>query len=159
MKRVLFLLLLIFCFTYVYGQDERKELDFIIMIDEDIAIGSISQLQIKIVSDDKEDILEANYYPGNLSIKQPDYGRLLSAHTKAIFLKFAYSVHDDKNQEIYHYEIELRKPWLEDYFNVLRIYNLNKKKYGKLFASVSKGRKYVYELDSPSHTFHLIRSK
>lgn len=157
-KVFFFLLLIVLCTSEVYAQGQKKALDFIIVIDENIAIGSISRLNIKAINANKENILEANYYPGNLSLELSDYNKLLSEDVKTIYLDFNYNEYIDGEQHVYHYQIELKKDWLRDYFNILRVYNLNKKKYGRIFFN-KEGKEYVYELDSPSHTFHLIRRK
>lgn len=158
MKVILTILLLALSILKSVGQDHKKELDFIIVVDDNIAIGSVSQLTIKVESSGNERALLANYHPGNLSLEQADYDRLLSEDIKRIFLDFNYYEYIKGEQQIYHYQIELKKPWLKDYFNVLRIYNVNKKQYSKVFTD-KEGKGYVYELDSPSHTFHLIRNK
>lgn len=144
---------------HLKGQDLNKNLDFIIVIDDRIVIESPYLLHIKSVLGASEKSYDVGYYPGYLSMKISDYDKLMADDVKAIFLIFEYYDPSEKEGVKRSYEIELKKSWLQDYFNILRIYNLDKKKYGKVFFSPKSNRKYVYELDSPSNTFHLIRKK
>lgn len=158
MRKVFSLILLMSCF-HTYGQHLGKNIDFIIVIDENIFLGSITQLRIVILSDGKAEILSASYYPGNLSLSESDFEKMISDNTERIFMKFTYTKYTANTQNSYSYEIELKKHWFDDYFNILRIYNLDNKRYQKLFYAAKKEKAYVYELDSPSNTFHLIRNK
>ncbi len=152
-------LILIFL-VKVNAQDvATKNLDFIIVIDDNIAIGSISSLNIELDSEKSKKQVTVSYYPGNLSLSSLDYNTLLSDSIKTIFLNFNYYEYSNQNQEIYNYEIELKKEWLKDYFNILRIYNLKKKKYKGKYRPISVGKNYNYEITSPSHSFKLIEQK
>jgi hypothetical protein len=134
-------------------------LDFIIEIDGNIAVGSIISPQIKIVSNDKTDIVAVSYYPGNLSMSVENHAKLLSDQADSIFLVFAYYEYPGGKQKTYNYELRLEKAWLQDYFNILRIYNLDKPRYKGLYDPISKDKNYTYELVSPSHTFLRIQKK
>lgn len=157
MNQLLITLLLLICSGKIFSQEVRKDLDFIIVIDEKISINSITNIHVKTVSDDSVNILNAKYYPGNLSIVQSSYDRLMEKTVNAIYLEFTYYEYIGKIQTVYTYEIELKKNWLKDDFNVLHIYNLNKKKYQMMFNLKEKEKKYVFELDSPNYTFQLLR--
>lgn len=160
MKKIsLFVLLSFITVLKSYSQADKKNLDFIIVVDDDITVGSIASLQIKVLTGGKQDIVNASYYPGNLSLSEVDYSRLMSDSTTAIYLKFALYEYARQDQNTFSYEIELKKAWLKDYFNILRIYDLDKRKYRRRFVSRGVGRNYVYELQSPSHAFQLIERK
>lgn len=148
-------LFLIGCHT-AFSQN-KKELDFVIVVDENVWITNTS-LQFVVNKTSSSDTIKATYHPGSLSIMQSEYNQLLSEETKSIYLKFVYYEYSSKNQKIHSYEIEIKKPWLQDYFNVLHIYNLDKKKYKKL-PPARAGENYTYELDSPSHSFRRVRNK
>jgi len=158
MKKIFFILSLAITSGTIYCQNSIKSLDFILVIDENIAIGSITSLQLEVIGD-TENIVHANYFPGSLSMNVVDYAKLLSETTKAIYLKFTYFEYHNKKQEVYNYEIEIKKAWLSDYYNILRIYNLDKLKYRGKLDPIGKGKNYNYELDSPSHSFRLIWKK
>jgi len=146
--------------TQVYSQDARKNLDFIIVIDDNIAIGSIASLQIELVLSGRgKEVIAASYYPGNLSLSEADYGKLMSDSTKAINLKFIKYEYAGQNQTTYSYDIELKREWLRDYFNILRIYDLDKKKYKAKYSPSGIGKNYAYEIESPSHSYRLVEKK
>jgi hypothetical protein len=151
--------LAIVIFAQAYGQDVRKNLDFIIVIDDNIAVGSIVSLQIELVSETSKEAIAASYYPGSLSLTESDYGKIMSDSTKAINLKFIHYEYVGQNQVTYNYDIELKREWLKDYFNILRIYDLNKKKYKAKYSPSGPGKNYAYEIQSPSHSFLLIVPK
>lgn len=141
----------------VSGQQYNKELDFVIVIDENVWITT-TYFKVIMNKTSGLDTVTASYYPGSLSIMQSDYDKLLSQEVKSVNLELIYYGHATKKQNIYKYEIEIKKPWLQDYFNVLRIYNLDNKKYKK-FSPIAEGKNYTYELDSPSHSFRRVRNK
>jgi hypothetical protein len=145
-------------FARVYGQEVKKNLDLIIVIDDKIADGSIASPKIQLVSGSGKEIIYVNYYPGNLSLAESDYSKILSDSTGIINLDFTYSEYVGQNQITYSYEIELKREWLEDYFNILRIYNLNKEKY-KGYSASGVGKHYAYDLESPSHSRLSIKTK
>jgi len=146
-------------FTQAYGQDIRKSFDFIIVIDDNIVVGSIASMQIELVSGRGKEVIAASYYPGNLSFAEGDYGKLMSDSTRAINLKFTNYEYTGQNQITYNYDIELKKEWLRGYFNILRIYDLDKKKYKAKYNPSGIGKNYAYEIESPSHSFRLIERK
>src|SRR5579863_1658916 len=115
-------------FARAYAQDVKKNLDLIIVIDDKIADGSIASPKIELASGRGKKSISVNYYPGNLSFAVDDYSKLMSDSTGIINLDFTYYEYIGQKQITYNYEIELKRAWLEDYFNILRIYNLNKQK-------------------------------
>jgi hypothetical protein len=127
------------------------------MIDEKLAVSSISAIQIKIINNDGIRMKEANYIPGKLTVNFEDYNNILSDSTKHIYLKFTYYEYISNKQIVYNYEIELMKSWLNNSFNVLYIYNLNKKKYREMYSPISKEKNYAFELDSPNGSIRLIK--
>jgi len=146
-------------FGQAYAQDERKSLDLIIIINGNIAVGSIAALHIERVTGRDKEGIAANYYPGNLSLTQADYDKLMSDSTKLINLKFTSYEYKGQNQTVYNYDIELKKEWLRDYFNILRIYDLNKKQYKGKYSPSGVGKNYAYEIESPSHSFRLVEKR
>jgi hypothetical protein len=141
-----------------YCQSDIKSLDLILVINERIVVGSITSVQLEIISDSTS-ILKASYFPGNLSMSAIDYKKLFSLSVRSIYLKFIYYEYINSIQKIYNYDIELKKPWLNDDFNIIRIYNLDNAKYKGRFDPVEKGKNYNFELESPSHSFQIISKK
>ena len=158
-KHFLSVYLVLIIFGQAYAQDERKSLDLIIVIDGNITVGSIASLQIERVTRRDKEIIAANYYPGSLSFTETDYGKLMSDSTKAINLKFTYYEYVGQNQTSYNYDIELKKEWLRDYFNILRIYDLDKKQYKGKYSPSGVDKNYAYEIESPSHSFRLVEKR
>jgi hypothetical protein len=161
MSRIFFLTLgltLIF-FGQIYGQGAKKGLDFIIIINDNIVVGSIASLRIELISEKTKENITANYYPGNLSLTENEYGKLMSDSIKTINLKFIYYEYVGEKQNTYNYNIELKREWLKDYFNILRVYDLSKKAYKGRYNPCGVGKNYAYEIESPSHSFRLIEKK
>lgn len=155
-KLIFYTIALCFCCAQLRAQ---KNLDLIISIDENIVAGSLSGLKLIAVSDNgNKEIINANYYPGNLSLSESDYRKLLDTSIKTVYLVFSYTEYQNQKQHSYHYEIDLKKGWLNHYYYVLHIYNTTKKKYKELF-SVPVGKEYVYEFDYPGGSTKLIRRR
>ncbi len=145
-------------FCNAFGQ-RNKDLDVIIVIDEKLHLLYTNP---KILIEETSGAtykINSNYHPGNLSIDASDFSKMVSDSVKSMFLEFTYYDNEDKKQKAYSYKIELKKGWLNDAYMILRIYNLNKKKYKKVFEPIEVGKNYTFELDSPSHTFKRIRKK
>ena len=157
MKRLLCMLLFANIAAKTLAQSSRKSLDFIVVIDDTIASGTISLPKIVFIFNGKEGVIRVSYYPGSLSMDSNEYAKLLSDSTKSIYLVFDQRVSAGSLMRYDHYEIELKKPWLEDYYNIIRIFNLRDSKYMGKYESVGKGKEYNYELESPSHSYKLIQ--
>jgi hypothetical protein len=138
----------------VQAQTSKEGLDLIVTIDDKVWITNTYFTIVLINKLNVDDTLKVNYYPGNLSINKSIYDKLLSDETKKIFFEFEYSRYKGNQQSTYNYKIEVLKPWLNDYFNVLHIYNLKDR---KRHSKSSSERNYTYDLDSPSHSFRRIR--
>lgn len=139
----------------ITSAQESFELDLIIMIDDELVFGGLARSQILI---DNEDAIELSYHPGNLSFSQSDYDRLKEAKSDSLTLTFDY--YDDGGKlDLCNYKIPFFKSWLDHYFIVLRIYNLDKKKYRKAFKPLDAERNYTYELDYPGGSMRRIRNE
>ncbi|PUZ19487.1 hypothetical protein GA0116948_1288 [Chitinophaga costaii] len=139
------------------GQDKGKHIDLILVIDEQIS-QSISGVKIIVRNGDSTKTLEPLYYPGNLTFNEGELDLLTDKSTTSIFLEFRTAVYKPKDEYRF-YKIEMKKQWLADYYNIIKIYNLNNKKYQNQFDAPKNGDKYVYELASPSNSFLIIRKK
>lgn len=158
MKKIFLLLFTCAIANYLFAQEGSKELDFIIVIDEQIPTGSIAKLQVRLQGKKEDAILYASYYPGSLNLSVEDYSKVIADSTAIPYLEFTYYDHSGNTSTTYRYAIELQKVWLTSTFNILHIYNLDKKKYKNLFIN-TRNLKYVIELDSPAHTFKQIRKR
>lgn len=144
--------------NYAYSQTDEKSLDFIIVIDENIAIGSIAKLKMNVETEDSSRVIELNYHPGNLTMSNDEYELLTSDFAKEITLTFDYYEYIGKQQNIYNYEIDFETGWIKEPYSILRVYNLNKKKYRKRFDPLSKEKNYTFELESPRGSFKRIKN-
>ncbi len=156
-KKIVIGLLFVLCVIDVNAQEhKKKELDFIIMIDGDIKL-TYALPEIRFKRNGVSETIITNYYPGNLSLEYVDYEKLIEDETVDIYIEFTYYEYIETEQRIYNYEIELKKPWLKDYYNILRVYNLDKKS-NKGFVPLNNDKNYTFELSSPSHTFLRIKN-
>ena len=157
MKKLLFLFL--FVFQISIAQDSRKDFDFIISIDEEIA-NTLYKPQIIV----KQGIkilkrIDIKYHPGNLSLYSEDFN-FFSDEKHTLLLQFNYYQYSSKGkQKSYHYEIEIGRNWFEQSFIVLKIYNLDKKKYRKKLTPLSKDKKYTFDLETSQGQMIRIRKR
>jgi hypothetical protein len=127
----------------------QKNINLILSIDDNIVTNSFSNIRIISISNTGEtQTIEADYHPGNLSLKQSDYEKLLDSSIKTVFLAFDYKEYCHNIQQNYNYKIDLNKGWLGHYYFILHIYNINKKRYNKVYTPL-KGRTYTYEVEYP----------
>jgi len=148
-------------FTSYYCQaQEVKNFDLIVLINNEIIR---EPLQISFIlrnkNDSSEIVMTKGYLPGNLSLLQSDYEKIISSQSKDISMKFGYQTYLNTQPFFYTYEIPYKNFWLKDGYNILRIYNLDRTKYRKIFQPLSMDKNYTFELDSPSYTFIRIRKK
>jgi len=131
---------------FILAQDTSQKKSFIICIDGRIVYSTISKLEfIDSLTDGAKKLISANYTPGNLVMSASDYAILMSEKTKSIILSLTYSEYCNGQTE-YHYDIDFKKGWLDEYIFVLYIYNTDKKKYKKLYRPIT-GKHYTYEYD------------
>ncbi|WP_207515622.1 hypothetical protein [Longitalea luteola] len=157
MLKIFVLILALVSIPRAYSQENNKNLDLIIVIDESVSVNTISNFKIRVTSSNTEDIIASSYYPGNLVLKQTDYAKMMTDTARTILLEFDYNEYVNNKHLTYHYSIEFKKSWFRELFNILRIYNLDKKKYKKKFKSIDTSQKYIYEMDSPGGTFRYVR--
>lgn len=140
---------MLFMATNIYSQ-EVKSSNFIIVIDEEIVTESLGIKLLVISKDGNSREIETitGYYPGNISLKKSDYDDLISDETQSVILKFNYQTYINDSSYYYTYEIEAGKNWFERMFVILKIYNLDKKKYRKRFDPLSKDKNYTFELST-----------
>ncbi|WP_430614151.1 hypothetical protein [Flavobacterium sp. JP2137] len=143
-------ILMLFITINVYSQ-EVKNINFIIVIDEEIITNSLG-VKLLITSKDessREIKTTTGYYPGNISLRKSDYDDLISDETQSVILKFNYQTYIKDKSYYYTYEIEAGKNWFNhNMFFILKVYNLDKKKYRKRFDPLSKDKNYTFELNT-----------
>jgi hypothetical protein len=154
--------IIIICFLLLGSKNllaqEMKNLSFVLVVNDEI-ISKQSKLTFVITTDNSTENLSAIYYPGTLRLSNSDYEKLISSTTKTIYLKYNDTVYLDGKANYYDFEIEYQKPWLQDTYNILRIYDLSCKKNKKRFEPLSPTKNYTFELTSPNTTFLRVRKK
>ncbi|RFM29058.1 hypothetical protein [Deminuibacter soli] len=157
MKLKIIILICVLLSFKVSAQEQPQRINFILSIDEKIVSGSVSKIKILAsLTHGGKRVIEADYYPGNLSLSQSDYALLKSDTVSSVFLSFTYSEFCNKNRRDYDYEIDLKKGWLQSYFYVLYVYNTDKSRYKKILEPL-KGKHYIYEFDYPGGGTKRIR--
>lgn len=140
----------------IFGQEENKNISFILVIDDEIISTSVG-ITFYINSENSNEKISATYYPGTLLMKKSDYEKLISTETKTIYLRYFGTIYTNGKENYNDFEIEYNKNWLQDTYNILRFYNLDKTKYKKRYEPLSKEKNYTFELSSPNTT--LLRVK
>ena len=156
-KHFIILCFLIFSNSKFYGQERvNKQVNFIISVDDKVVIGSIAHCHL--IIDGVISKTEIGYIPGKLSfISNSEISNKLMA-AKYVLLAFNYYEYCNGNQIVHNYEIELKKAWLDYSFVVLRIYNVNKKRYKGMFNPL-KNKDYTYEMDFPEGSITRVKKK
>jgi len=161
MKKILLIMLLLYCIQITYAQDTRS-LNIIITINEKIVenVGSSNFILKETGSSLSDTINVLRYYSGCLLISQTGYDKLISSKADSVSLFFYYNepLTKQNDWEVNYYEIEFNKAWFKDYYSLINIYNLDIKKYRKIFYPLNKQRNYTYEYYGPSG-FVIIRPR
>lgn len=160
MKRIIiiFILVTLFCPMWSYCQRMNKEVNLIIVVDEQVAIHSLSSF--KLVDNEKNNekkVYDAVYIPGKLSLSIADYKKLSLGKSKTLFLNFDHNESVEEKNITHSYKIEINTGFLQWRYTVLYIYNLDKKQYQGLFTP-KKGCDYVYEINCSEFGALLIRN-
>lgn len=159
MRKLNLLILFFLSLVSSYGQDGNRDFNFILVIDDEVWI-SYTNLKIKI--EDKAgsvSYVEGLYYPGNLSFEKESYEKLLTANADSMTLRIDYREYEGKKTKDYIFELPFSPKWLDYYFIVIRVYNMNKKEYKGVFEPLDKDRNYTYEMDYPGGQMLRVRNK
>ncbi len=160
MKKFFFWILFLFIYQVSMAQENRKSFDFIISVDEEIAKTLSKPVIIVKQNTNVLKKIDIGYYPGNLSLNFGDYNTIFSEQETTLFLQFDYYQYSPKGkQEVYNYEIEIGKNWFEQSFVILKIYNLDKKKYRKRLEPLSKNKNYTFDLETSQGQMIRIRKR
>ncbi|MCH7411868.1 hypothetical protein MM213_00095 [Belliella sp. R4-6] len=160
MKKCVFWILCLFVYQVSMAQENRKSFDFIVCVDEEIATSLTKPVIIAKQGTNVLKRIDISYHAGNLSLSSEDYNMLFSEQEITLFLQFDYYQYSSKGkQEIYNYEIEIGKNWFEKTFVILKIYNLDKKKYKKRLYPLSKDKNYTFDLETSEGQMIRIRKR
>ena len=155
-KFILFLTLFLSFLNIVYAQ-ERKEFDFVIVVDDDHgSMTAPSRIYLQNEKGEKTDI-DFDYHPGNLSMSMDDYEKIKSFEGK-IEMHFGWYKHLIGETRHYFYDIPLDKLLFERRYVVIKIYNMDDKRYRKLYYPL-KGKNYNYSLETSNEINGLLTKK
>ena len=156
--KVFFTLILICNFLFGYSQVIDKKINLIIVIDNEIAVGSIFVTNLYITDEVNNKLkIPVNYYPGSLTLPYSDYEKLVN-NARKVILRFDYYDYSGKQQQVYNYEFELNKEWLKEPFLIFNVFNIDKKQFRK-YPPLSKTQNYTFSITSPNYTFIRIIAK
>lgn len=149
---------LFFLITGGFTIQESKEIDFVLVVDGTIITGGVSNLRMLVKNDNKEYRISAKYYPGSLTLNNSDYEKLISSNTTTIELSFSVVVEQKGKWKDYDYIIPYEKGWFNERYNVLNIYNLNKRKYKKKHRAIDKDGHYSFSIDLGHYSVFNIKT-
>lgn len=153
MKRLIFLFYML-TFSSLAAQDHTHNANLIILVDDEVCIGSIANIEIT----GEGSKVDAQYDPGNMIIARSDYEKL-TGNKSNYSLSFDYYQYKGKKQKLYNYELPFSVDWLDQAYVVLRIYNLDKKKYRKLYEPLDQSKNYTFEYDYPGGSMKRVSKK
>lgn len=142
----------------LYSQsDSNATSNVIILVDEKVLIEPLARLKFEIFHQgSKADHDIISYLPGQLSYDKSKKNDILASDS--IYLSFDYYSYNNNKQLIKRYEIKLNKAWLDNLYLIIRIYNLDNKRYKRIFFPLP-GKNYTYEVDSPVYPILRVKRK
>ncbi len=160
MKNCFFGVLCLLLYQVSIAQENFKNFDFIVCVDEEIATSISRPVIIAKLGKNLLKDIDLSYHPGNLSMSLDDYNVIFSDQDINLTLQFDYYQYPSfGNQKIYNYIVEIDKKLFEKKFVVLKIYNLDKKKYKKIKEPLSKDKNYTFDLETSDGQILRINKK
>src|SRR5258708_6644696 len=144
MKSFIVACLIFFCFEASNAQN-NFEANLILLIDEELVIGTISNVRIN----SNNEVVEASYQPGTLSIKKESFNRLISQNDDSLSLSFDYYKSAGKKQLVYNYKLPFIKKWFVQTYLIMKVYNLENRKYRGRYEPLDAKRNYSFEIIYP----------
>jgi len=139
------------------AQKNIEDVNFIIMIDDELVIGTIAKPFFKIgMNDGSEEKIEFFYEPGLLRLSKPDFKKINSENVKSVIMVFENYPGGQIEKGTVKYEIDFDRRWLTERYTVLKVFNLNKKKYKKIFSPLGD-HNYTFEAYTPNPMTSIIR--
>ncbi|PZR07243.1 MAG: hypothetical protein DI539_23880, partial [Flavobacterium psychrophilum] len=112
MKNTFLLSIFIFCSFYLSSAQRITQANVIFVIDEELALGSISNVRLTRSNGEK---LEMGYYPGKLFF-ETDKSNQFDFKSDSLFLAFDYNVYLKNKHVVYNYKFLASEFWLkQDY--------------------------------------------
>jgi len=139
------------------NQKNMIDINFIIMIDDELVVGTIAKPFFKIeMSDGNEEKIEFFYEPGLLRLNKSDFEKINSDKVNSVTMVFGNYPEGEITKGTVEYEIDFDRSWLTERYTILKVFNLNKKKYKKIFFPL-ENRNYTFEAYTPNPMTSIIR--
>jgi hypothetical protein len=135
------------------GQDVSHSSNVILMIDDKLCLGSVVDIHLV---DGNGERIDLEYIPGKLSMEKGSYEHLIQSDLDSATLFFDYYIYKKDKQALYSYKIPFYSNWLDLEYLVLKIYNLDNKKYQKVFKPLDESRNYTFELEYPGGSMRRV---
>lgn len=131
---------------------ENESLNFIILIDEEIPIATISSGHFILKNEFSSDTLSFQHRVGRVLMKSEDLNRLfVTDKSTTIEMSFSYLHHSKPcHNSLYQYNIKLLRENINKDYIILKIYNYYNKYIRKKY-SIKKGG-YVYIRKNPGYS-------
>lgn len=152
MKKLAVVLVLILGSLELTYSQATHDVNFILLINDELPIGTIANSRIII----KESEIEVLYHPGSLAFGEENFRKVMAAGDSMI-LAFDYYEYKGGKQSIFNYRLPFYKNWLDQRYLVMKVYQLDKKKYKGVFQPLDKDRNYTFELAYPGG--QMLRSR
>ena len=143
----------IFLLSFGLSYSQQKSINFIISIDDMLPTSNLVITKIEYLDNQNNKYsLEGKiiYYPGKMIFTNEDFYKLTSNKINKIYIYIHYWYDCGINTIHYNYVIEMNPALLKKTYLILYIYNLDKKKYRRIYFPISKNRNYTYYFKYPS---------
>lgn len=155
MKLLISTLLLIM--SLINNKPKTVDINFIIMIDGELPIGTIARTHFKIqMIDGTAETIPFLYEPGFLRLNESDFKKINSDSVRSVTMLFVHYEEGSIEQGADKYEIDFDRRWFFERYTVLKLYDLKKKRYKKIFTPL-KNRNYTFEVRTPNPLTSIIR--
>lgn len=139
------------CFT-LSAQQSFKRLNFILLIDNDVAKSNVNNgcFIIKDSTGRNIDSIHFEYQVGALVIKNQDYDKFRSINLKSqVFIVFSYRDYILDHDKLFNYKCKIAPDWLNDIYIILRIYNYSNIYSRKRYEIAKHSYRFIVEV--PGH--------
>ncbi|MEZ4910563.1 MAG: hypothetical protein R2774_06845 [Saprospiraceae bacterium] len=133
MKNYFLGILCLFIFQVNMAQENFRNFDFVICVDEEIVTALTRPVIISNLGNNISKNINLIYHPGNLSMSSKDYDIIFSDQDIQLAIQFDYYKYSPNgNQKIYNYNFEIDRNWFEKNYVIVKIYNMDKWKYRRI---------------------------
>lgn len=103
--------------------------------------------------------LDLYYLPGSLKITKSDFDKINNDSVTNLKVEIKYTKICKEDIKYYNYIIDdFKSNWLKNDFFILHIYDLDNKKYKKIFNPLPN-KKFTYEYDSPAGSMRRVQKR